>query len=237
MIYLTFIYPVIEPLVFLLLSAVALGCYKCSVAIKKLRLKSERETELQLNELGFLRNQFNSHITFNFLNYCYNKTHKASQRTAEGIELFSKMLRYSINCRTVDRVLLSAEINHIENFINLHKLMSEQVSIEFLMHNIKNDSIQIAPGILIAMVENAFENGNKQTTTKEVKITIELLDNCIYFSVIKEKNANTTRTANSTRVEQNNFRRQLEFLCKNKFTLNIEEKNNTYATNLKLILT
>ena len=48
---------------------------------------------LMAKELDFLRNQFNSHITLNFLTYCYAHALETSEERAENIAIFYEMIK------------------------------------------------------------------------------------------------------------------------------------------------
>ena len=76
----------------------------------KFTLHSKREKSLLVKELNFLKNQFNSHITFNFLSYCYSKIHQKQPETAESIGIFSDMLRYTLQSKPEETASLDNEI-------------------------------------------------------------------------------------------------------------------------------
>jgi two-component system LytT family sensor kinase len=212
----------------------ALGAYQNKIGIEKLKFKGEQEKALLLKELGFLKNQFNSHITFNFLNYCYSKIHKDSVETAEAIEIFSRMLRYSLNSRANEKVQLAKEIEYIEDFIRLQKLLSTDVSVQFLINENEENSIYILPRILIAFVENAFKHGNLHSKNNPISIELQSSSKGLNFKVTNEKNKH--KIIEPSGIGHYNLKQQLELLYKNKYTLEIEDMDITYSSNLKLMI-
>jgi two-component system LytT family sensor kinase len=211
----------------------ALGAYQNKIGIEKLKLKGEKEKKLRLKELEFLRNQFNSHITFDFLNQCHTLIHKDSTETAEAIEIFSRMLRYSLNSKAQEKVQLKGEIEYIENFIKLQKLLSTDVMVNL---SVKGDgTIYILPRILIAFVENAFKHGDLHSTDHPISIELNTTEEYLHFTVTNKKNKH--KIIEPSGIGNFNMKQQLELLYKNKYTLTISDEDTLYSTHLKLQLT
>lgn len=81
------------------------------------RLKKS-ETELQV-----LRQQLNPHFFFNTLNYLYGTAlQEDAKRTAEGIDVMSGMMRYTVTNMRDNFVPLTEEINFINQYIYLQKV-------------------------------------------------------------------------------------------------------------------
>jgi two-component system LytT family sensor kinase len=219
-----------ELFLFSFISMPALGAYQNKIGIEKLKLKGEKEKKLRLKELEFLRNQFNSHITFDFLNQCHNLTYKESQETAEAIEIFSRMLRYSLNSKAQEKVLLKEEIEYIEDFIKLQKLLSTDVMVSLSIKG--NDTIYILPRILIGFVENAFKHGDLHSTDHPISIELTTIGEYLNFTVTNKKNKH--KIVEPSGIGNLNLKQQLELLYKNKYTLKISEGDTIYSSHLKL---
>jgi hypothetical protein len=69
---------------FFFTSIVAFGAYQNKRSKWNITEHKRREKALLIKELGFYKNQFNSHITFNFLNYCYSHIHNDSVSSPEN---------------------------------------------------------------------------------------------------------------------------------------------------------
>jgi two-component system LytT family sensor kinase len=223
-----------ESILFSIISTISLGSYQNKIGIERIKLKGEKKRALLLKELGFLKNQFNSHITFNFLNFCYNQIHKSSNETAESIEIFSRMLRYSLNNKVGEKVNLENEIEHIEDFIKLQQLLNADIKVNFIKSNYYSYPTLILPGILIALVENAFKHGNLNSNENPIRIEVAISLEFLNFKVSNEKNKHKINEPSG--IGQHNLKQQLELLYKNKYTLKIEDKDNIYSSELTLIL-
>jgi two-component system LytT family sensor kinase len=210
----------------------ALGAYQNKIGIEKLKLKGEKEKKLRLKELEFLRNQFNSHITFDFLNRCHDLVHKESLETSEAIEVFSRMLRYSLNSKAQEKVQLKGEIEYIQDFIKLQKLLSTEVMVNLSIKG--NDSIYILPRILIGFVENAFKHGDLHSVDHPISIELNTTTEYLDFTVTNKKNKH--KIIEPSGIGNFNLKQQLELLYKNKYTLKIDDMDSIYSTSLRLKL-
>jgi two-component system LytT family sensor kinase len=217
---------------FSVISVMALGTYQKKVAIQKLIKQNEREKTLIFKELDFFKNQFNSHVTFNFLNYCYSKIHLDSHETAEAIETFSTMLRYSLNNKEDEKVLLKDEIEYIENFISLQKLLSSGINVQFKVSENVNTKAYVLPRILIGFVENAFKHGNIYSSKNPIKIELDFLNEKLIFKVTNEKNKDQPKEFSG--IGYYNLKQQLEMFYKDKHSLEIEQNDHFYSSKLML---
>lgn len=218
-----------ELLVFMLISVIALGMYQNKKGITRIKIKKTKEKLLWMNELGFIKNQFNSHVTFNFLNYCYSKVHKDSTETSEAIEVFSKMLRYSMSCRLGEKVLLSKEIEYMEDFIRLQKLLQEELKIVFFKNGA--EQVYILPRILIHFTEHVFKQGNLNASKLPVFIELQSCEKWINLTIESEKRIN-----NRSGIDQKTLSDHLDLLYKNSYVLETEETYASYKFRLKLMI-
>ncbi len=205
-----------------------------NLSIAKIKLQSEREKMLLLSELNFLKNQFNSHITFNFLNYCYSNVHQISEKTADAIELFSNMLRYSLVIQPDEKVVLEKEIEYINNFIELQRLLTAQVYVNFsYTGDLKNNVI--LSRVLITFVENAFKHG--QINSVDYPITISLIEHQskVNLRVLNQKNSK--KSIFNTGIGHGNVMQILQLYYPDKHQLCISDDGDNYVCELHLDLT
>lgn len=112
------------------------------------------------NELKLLKSQINPHFLFNSLNNIYTLAGMDSNKTQKSIIHLSDMLRYVLYECDQDTVPIKKEVAYIENYFKLFVLKSSKdypISIDF---DVSNDSISIAPMLLIPFVENALKHSN-----------------------------------------------------------------------------
>ena len=146
------------------------------------RKKKEVENEKLTAELYFLKAQINPHFLFNTLNNLYYLAYSKSENTTEVIAKLSQMMRYMIYDSNHPKVLLSKEIEYMQNYISLERLrLNDQIPIKFEITG-NTENVWISPLIFITFLENAFKHGVSNSNPKAwVNISIELRDKeCIY---------------------------------------------------------
>lgn len=216
---------------FFIASAVAFGAYQNRISRLELQKQNEKEKALLIRELGFFKNQFNFHITFNFLNYCYSYMLKSSKEAAEAIELFSEMLRYVMSTKPNEPVTLKREIEYIDQFIELHKRLNPHVCVQFNIIGEVNNKF-ILPCVLTTFVENAFKHGVSDDANNPIIVYLNANANTIRFEVDNKRGSQ--KKIHSTGVGQFNLRKQLELFYKNKHELNITSNHDNYFCQLIL---
>lgn len=126
--------------IFLYIFFTSIGTYNNWAGIAKVKDDIEIEKKIINTEFLFLKNQFHSHLTFNFLNFCYYKIQGISSVTADSVEDFANMLRYSLKSKSDHLVLLDEEINYVKNYI-LFKKRIEGLKIQFIYENHQSSSL------------------------------------------------------------------------------------------------
>jgi hypothetical protein len=197
----------------------------------KLKQQAEKENLLLIKELNFLKNQFNSHITFNFLNFCYSRIHKHSPETAESIELFSELLRYTLQIGTEEKVALSKEISYIENFIKLQKLLSVKVYANFDYEG-NFGNVYILPRILITFVENAFKHGVFNDSKHPIRIDLKIDNGKLIFTTKNLVSRNKRIESSNKGME--NVTQILDLYYANNYALKKEEEEGFYSVELRM---
>src|SRR6266542_1640389 len=168
------------------------------------------EKERIKNELEYLKAQINPHALFNSLNTIYGHIDKSNQVARNILLQFSELLRYQ-----------------------LYDCGAEKVSLE------KEIGLQIAPLLLVVLIENAFKFVSN-FSEKENKIIIKTFTKkkVLHGSFINTKEVlqNVINT-NSSGIGLANLKRRLELLYTNKYELTTNIENDFYETNLILDLT
>lgn len=168
---------------FLVICALAIkNGYQNSIKIKNVQ-KLQTETEL-----NFLKAQVNPHFLFNTLNNLYATARVESPTTATGLLKLSDLMRYMFTKANQKEVLLSEEIDYLDNYIDLEKMrVNKGAQINFLKKGSFLDK-KIAPMLLLPFVENAFKHGvENQLDNILVDINLSLQGNTLYFQVENNK--------------------------------------------------
>lgn len=198
--------------------------------------RKEIEHEKLAAELNFLKAQINPHFLFNTLNNLYYLAYTKSDNTTEVIAKLSQMMRYMIYDSNHPKVLLSKEIEYMQNYISLERLrLNDQIPINFeLKGDIENR--WITPLIFITFLENAFKHGVNNSNPKAwVNVSIQVDGNeCIYKveNSIPEKSDLHEKSG----IGLLNVKRRLDLSYPAQYTLVSEDKKDVYFVQLTLTL-
>lgn len=164
----------------------SLGSYYNWRGVKQIEDAAKMDKNILERELIFLKNQFHSHLTFNFLNFCYNKIRHFSPETSVTVGEFSDMLRYSLKGKADELVSLEKEINYIKNFISFQKCLTSELYVTFKYEgDISN--VYILPRILVVFIENSLKHGVLYDPKNPVIIFISSIQNKIHFNIQNKK--------------------------------------------------
>ena len=219
---------------FFLISMLSIGYFVYKKSIETLKKENELEKSLIRAETSFLLAQFNPHFLFNVLSYMYSKAAKVSDELSTSIELLAEIMRYSLkDTNPGDRVFLTDEVDHIENFIELNRLrFDNKIYVEF---DVVGDLFtkRIIPLILISLVENAFKHGVINDPEHPLMMRIEVEKDKIVFQISNRKK----NTANDPRVVSHgignkNILKRLELAYGSKFEKSIHETEEEYSYKL-----
>lgn len=110
-------------------------------------------------ELDLLKAQIQPHFVFNTLNNMYSIALKSSQETAMLIAHLSGFLAYNLYESNQAMVPLATEISYIDHYIELQKnRYGPKLDVAINVYT-PIDDLQIAPLLLLPLVENSFTHG------------------------------------------------------------------------------
>ncbi len=201
--------------------------------------KKAIENERLMAELNFLKAQINPHFLFNTLNNLYYLAYSKSDNTTEVIDKLSKMMRYMIYDSNHPKVLLSKEIEYMQNYISLEQLrLNNEVPVNFKVEG-ELENMRIAPLIFITFLENAFKHGvNNKTSEAWVDVSILLNGNeCVYTVANSKQPLPQDSKEGKSGIGLQNVQRRLELSYPNQYTLKVEDKENSYSVQLNIKLT
>ena len=206
---------------------------KDQLAIQKHTLSLEKEKAE--TELRLLKTQLNPHFLFNTLNNIYSLSVSNSNKTSASIGRLSEILDYILYRCSTTFVPLSGEITLLNNYIGLEKLRYDErlkVNFETEVHR----EIEIAPLILISIVENAFKHGAGDDMGSPV-INIDLLVSGSSFK-FKVSNSFTPKPQSDGNIKIGlpNLKKQLELIYPKTHTLVVEHTDTFFTVTLTVDL-
>jgi sensor histidine kinase YesM len=206
--------------------------FKTATANKELQNKI-LETQLQLKEqeLLYLKRQIHPHFLFNTLNTIYGFALKQSKQTPDIILKLSNLLDYILYQVNKPLVSLKEEVLHIQEYIELEKVrFQDTLKVDFHSSEVKEE-IQVAPMLLIPFVENAFKHGNLVDGFLQIKIEVQVDNDCLEFEIansfINEDNAHRNGGLGLL-----NIRKRLDLNYPRNYELTHEIKENWYSAKL-----
>lgn len=191
----------------------------------------ELETENNQTQLTNLKAQLNPHFLFNSLNNIYSITGKENKEARNYIIKLSDALRYMLYKTGSETVLLSDEVDYLDNYVELEKLrMESDAKITFIKSN-SDRSLRIAPLILLPFIENCFKHCDKSDAY--INIELKTKNNMLLLTC---ENNKTEREHKDGGIGLVNSKKRLELIYPNKYDLQIKESEVMYESILKIEL-
>ncbi len=192
---------------------------------------------LQLAHLTNLKNQLNPHFLFNTLNNIRSLILEDTGRSRAMITSLTDILRYSLNSRNEQKVLLKDEIEFIREYLLLEHLHME----DRLNYNINLDdkatNALIPPMTIQLLVENSIKHGISKSV-EQGYISIEVkIENEQLVIIVKNSGELITRiSADNTGVGLSNLTGRINLLYGSKAQFEIEQVDGFVLASLILPL-
>ena len=195
------------------------------------------QKEKVTTELKFLKAQMHPHFLFNTLNNLYALTLAKSDTAPIVVLKLSEMLDYILYQCNAARVNIHQEIELLENYIELESLRySENLTWSF-EHEVSEKSVQIAPLILLPLVENAFKHGAVGQSKALIKIELKVAELQLHFEVFNSTTLSTEIGSDGKEgIGLTNVKRQLALNYPNNHKLEIERTNQSHKVTLDIEL-
>lgn len=204
-----------------------------------LQIKSDKLAKENLHaELNYLKGQIQPHFLFNTLNNLYSLTLHQSPSAPKIVLKLSEILSYMLYNTSENENLLTKEVEHITNYIELEKMrFGNRLELSLNISG-KLSGQTIEPLILMTFIENSFKHGaSKALNQVWITIDLKLKDNILCFKVENNKTDFLyTGKPNGNGIGLINVKRRLDILYPGSYILNIENEKERFAIDLKLNL-
>ncbi|MCX6213678.1 histidine kinase [Spirosoma sp.] len=203
--------------------------------------QQQRHTDqlLQQDEqIRFLHAQLNPHFFFNTLNNLYGISLHEPSRMPDLLMQLSKLMRYQVESSRRSWVSLQQEIEFITSYVTLEQERLGkrcQISYQYPNDERQLQTYQLAPLLLMPLVENAFKHGTGDIKGCFVYITVQLRNNRLLLSI---ENSITTHKLGgaSTGLGLQNTCQRLDMLYPEKHRLTLTPESDRYITELEIQL-
>ncbi|MDO6595583.1 histidine kinase [Oceanihabitans sp. 2_MG-2023] len=182
-------------------------------------------------ELKFLKSQINPHVLFNNLNTIYSYALEKPTETPELILMLSDNLKhvlYESNSKTIS---LDKEIQFIDNYMTFQSIRTEGVKQVNYYTSITSSNKQIAPLLLICLIENAFKH-----STLHSAVSVSITEaNGILECVCSNNYDMEKGSTEDFKIGLQNLEKRLKLIYKEDYKLEVF-KDEVYKVHLKLNL-
>ena len=218
-------------LVFMMIGANLGVKYYCQNEEEKKYLAKLKEQSLK-QELEYLRYQINPHFIMNTLNNIHALVDIDPDQAKDSIVDMSRMMRYLLYESDKQYVTLDNAVVFLKKYLNLMKLRyTDQVTVNLDVPEVSNCDIVLAPLVFIPFVENAFKHGVALNKPSIIDIGIEKKDGRLLFHC---RNTKSNVKHEYGGVGLNNVTKRLELIYGSDYTLEIDDKDDTYSVRLDL---
>lgn len=195
-----------------------------------------RANETVVAELTWLKHQLNPHFLFNTLNNISSLTQIDPDKAQESIGQLSDLLRYALYDSEADKVSLAAEMEFMDNYIDLMALRcNELTKVEKSLER-PQQSVEVAPLLFISLVENAFKHGVNARYPSFVRIGMRYAEGKLLFrcqnSLFEKQGSDHIGSG----IGLENMKRRLELLYPGKYSYKQQADENTYTVEVVLTI-
>jgi sensor histidine kinase YesM len=197
-------------------------------------------------ELSFLKGQLSPHFLLNTMNNLYGLSVIKSDDLPKLMLRLSDLLRYTVYDAKAHQVPLKEELDYLKDYIALQRIrLNKNFKLTTNFPEQVEDSVQIAPLLLVVFVENAFKHSNDILYLPErfIDINISVQDSVLFFSIkntfeIQPKDAmlNNVLLRKDGGVGLETTLRRIELLYGKEGLPVIKSANNVYCVQLTLNL-
>lgn len=190
------------------------------------------------SELEFLKSQINPHFLFNSLNTVYGLAlGEESPKAAEGVQKLSEMMRFMLQENTADKIPLERELKYIHDYIDFQRLrIADKENINLDIEIAEGCKGQIAPMLLIPMIENAFKHGISMKEPSWIKVALTCSQNEVALHVENSMHPKKNLKSEESGIGLENVRKRLEILYPEKHLFQIFESTDRFEANIKVTI-
>lgn len=205
---------------------------------KEWYLQRERMRQLEVEklstELEYLKAQINPHFLFNSLNTIFFQIDKTNDTARDTVSKFADMLRYQLYECMGDWASLEREVSYLRNFVDLQRLRKDsRYKIE--METVGDlQGIQIAPLLIMPLVENAFKHISHFPADNRIQIRLHREGRTLNVEVVNTYEERPAAAVGG--IGLTNLERRLELQYPNRHSLSLERRQKVHTAILTLQL-
>ena len=185
-------------------------------------------------QLEYLKYQINPHFFMNTLNNIHALVDIDPEKAKQTILELSKMMRFVLYEGNKQGVPLDREIAFLQNYITLMKLRyTDKVKIT-VDTPASMPNKEVPPLMFITFVENAFKHGVSYRQDSFIDVKIEILGSDLIFLCRNSKIPKEDDKHGGVGLA--NVKQRLNLIYGNRYTLDINDQQDTYTVKLTIPL-
>lgn len=241
-------YEVVVVILILILCTTGVSFTKESIESNRALERMERQEAIRKQkqieqELQFIKKQIRPHFLFNTLANLQVLARRKSDQLPDLIGELSQLLRHLVY-RTNDRLVsLEDELDFIESYINLQQIqLGKGTKLNFCIKGEVAPQYQVAPMILLLLVENCFKHYNKNKNgEKFIDVNFEIIDHQLIADVSNSFKQNLRNEDNFENqayqgLGLNSVIENLKLVYQENYVLRFSKADDVFSAYLKLPL-
>jgi two-component system LytT family sensor kinase len=200
-----------------------------------IRLEGEKQALMLQNtksELALLKMQVSPHFLFNTLNNIDYLVTQDAAKASGAISKLGAILRYMIYDAAAEKIALSKELKHIEDYIELVRLRTSGDN--YLNYKLSGlaGHLQIAPMLFQPLIENAYKHSSTREGDNIINIDIKIVNRDLHFLINNEYDSSHKSVSPEGGLGLNIVKRRLELIYTDRHNLNITKDNRNFKVEL-----
>lgn len=227
-------YTIVEFMDQILVVAIFVSLYIITALYRKDQVNKRLEKEKLEAELNFLKSQTSPHFVFNVLNSIYVLIDFDKKQARDVLIKFSGLLRYQLYECSNEKVFLSKELEFLEHYIGLEKIRNKNMVVQYHKPD-PMPNFQLAPFLLIPLVENAFKHISRYKDQQNtIIIHIQATEESFSADITNTYEAQVVNQEKAGGIGLQNVSKRLQLLYPGKHQLDVIREHGLFKVNLKL---
>ena len=213
-----------------------ISAFSMTIFLQRWIMHSRQLHELEKNkvqmELARLKDQIQPDFLSRMLNTANVLTRKDPEKTSSLLFRLSHVLRYQLYDSTREKVLLSADIAFIKDYMNLEKIHNDRFNFSITTDN-DIEQILVPPLLFIPVIEHALGllPGTSSCQNSDIYTLFKLQDEHLYLACIYPTSYMRVKTTGL-----DNLYRRLQLLYGDDFLLETKQGDKNNITSLQICL-
>ncbi|MEZ5038786.1 MAG: histidine kinase [Saprospiraceae bacterium] len=203
---------------------------------QKERRRQQLENEHHKLQLQQLKGQINPHFLFNTMNNFYALAIGRSQKLPSLILQHAELLRYALYETETQKVMLEKEIGFLINYIELERIRLEEFVEVSMEVNGLIQGQQIAPMLLVPLLDNAFKHCSKDEPGAFVHVELNIQGSNFSLKIENSKNTFHNGGMPDGGIGLENVYKRLALLYPNRHEIQIQKSADIFQLALKIAL-